>query len=291
MGTLYVVATPIGNLEDMTLRAIRVLREVSLIAAEDTRKSRRLLAAHDIHTPLVSYHEHSKGTRVKSLLASLEEGDIAIISEAGMPGLSDPGYELILAAIATGTPVVPVPGPSVVLTALVVSGLPVDQFTYLGFLPRKEGERKRFLSRVEAEPRTMVVLEAPHRLRESLRNILEVMGDRRIAVCREMTKIHEEVFRGTTGGALEHFAQPRGEFTLVIGGAEQKDRAAGSSAGELVRQVEELCRGGFRMKEAVARVAATAGVSSKALYAEAVRTSRSGPGRGRDTSLAAPKTG
>jgi len=284
-----VVATPIGNLEDVTLRALRVLREVNLIAAEDTRKSRRLLAAHDIHTPLTSYHEHNKKAKLKSLLDRLVDSDVALVSEAGMPGLSDPGYELILAAIAMGTRVVPVPGPSVVLTSLVVSGLPADQFTYLGFLPRKGSDRKRFLLRVAAEPRTMVAFEAPHRLKESLSDMLEVLGDRRVAVCREMTKVHEEVFRGSISDSLEHFAQPIGEFTLVIGGAEQSGRAARPSDSELVRQVEELCRGGIRMKEAVTCVALGAGVSSKELYAEVVKGSRSRPGQGGDRPRAVPR--
>ncbi len=265
MGTLYVVATPIGNLEDITLRALRTLREVSLIAAEDTRKTRRLLNAHDIHTSLTSYNEANKRAKLGSLLRSLETADVALVSEAGMPGLSDPGYELIGAAITTGIAVSPIPGPSMVPTALVVSGLPVHQFTYLGFLPRSRGERRRLLSAIVDEPRTLVAFEAPHRLQDSLRDIVDLLGDRRIAVCREMTKIHEEVFRGTVNEAQKWFSLPRGEFTLVIGG-----KAAGTPTPEtgdqLRAEVESLCRRGMRLKEAAACVAAAAGVSKKHLY-------------------------
>jgi len=218
MPILYVVGTPIGNLEDISLRALRVLREVGLIAAEDTRKTRRLLSAYDIDTPLTSYHEHSKKARVDQLMAPLEREDVALVSEAGMPGLSDPGYELIVAAVERGISVVPVPGPSAVTTALVVSGLPTDQFVYVGFLPRRKGQRQRLLSLVSDESRTIVAFETPHRLREALTDIGEILGDRRVSVCRELTKVHEEIFRGEVSQAREHFGQPRGEFSLVIEG-------------------------------------------------------------------------
>jgi len=218
MAILYVVATPIGNLEDISLRALRILREVGLIAAEDTRKTRRLLNAYDIDTPLTSYHEHSKKAKLDHLLGHLEREDLALVSEAGMPGLSDPGYDLVVTAIDRGILVVPVPGPSAVITALVVSGLPTDQFVYVGFLPRRRGQRQRLLSSVSDESRTIVAFEAPHRLGEALADIGEVLGDRRVSVCRELTKVHEEVFRGRISQAREHFAQPRGEFSLVIEG-------------------------------------------------------------------------
>ncbi len=218
MPILYVVATPIGNLEDISLRALRILREVGLIAAEDTRKTRRLLDAYDIDTPLTSYHEHSKKAKLDHLLAHLEREDVALVSEAGMPGLSDPGYDLVVSAIDRGIFVVPVPGPSAVITALVVSGLPTDQFVFVGFLPRRKGRRQRLLSSISDESRTIVAFEAPHRLREALTDIGEILGDRRIALCRELTKVHEEIFRGRVGQAIEHFAQPRGEFSLVIEG-------------------------------------------------------------------------
>lgn len=218
MAILYVVATPIGNLEDISLRALRVLREVKLIAAEDTRKTRRLLNAYNIETPLTSYHEHSKRAKLDYLLGYLEKEDLALVSEAGMPGLSDPGYDLIVAAIERGISVVSVPGPSAVITALVVSGLPTDQFVFVGFLPRRKGQRQRLLSSIADEARTIVAFEAPHRVREALTDIEEILGDRRVSVCRELTKVHEEVFRGRMSQAREHFAEPRGEFSLVIEG-------------------------------------------------------------------------
>jgi 16S rRNA (cytidine1402-2'-O)-methyltransferase len=218
MAILYVVATPIGNLEDISLRALRVLREVKLIAAEDTRKTRRLLNAYNIETPLTSYHEHSKRAKLDYLLGYLEKEDLALVSEAGMPGLSDPGYDLIVAAIERGISVVSVPGPSAVITALVVSGLPTDQFVYVGFLPRRKGQRQRLLSSISDEARTIVAFEAPHRVREALTDIEEILGDRRVSVCRELTKVHEEVFRGRVSQARKHFAEPRGEFSLVIEG-------------------------------------------------------------------------
>jgi 16S rRNA (cytidine1402-2'-O)-methyltransferase len=218
MPVLYVIATPIGNLEDISLRALRLLQEVKLIAAEDTRTTRHLLNAHNIKTPLTSYHEHSKRAKLDYLLNYLDKEDIALVSEAGMPGLSDPGYELIVAAIERGISVVPIPGASAVITALVVSGLPTDQFLYLGFLPRRKGQRQRLLSSIVDEPRTIVAFETPHRLREALSDIEGILGNRRLSVCRELTKVHEEIFRGRVSQAREYFAEPRGEFSLVIEG-------------------------------------------------------------------------
>ena len=218
MSALYVIATPIGNLEDISMRALRLLREVKLIAAEDTRTTRHLLGAHDIKTPLTSYHEHSKKAKLDYLLEFLEREDLALVSEAGMPGLSDPGYDLIVAAIEHGVSVVPIPGASAVITALAVSGLPTDQFLYVGFLPRRKGQRQRILSSILEEPRTIVAFETPHRLNEALLDIEEILGNRRISVCRELTKIHEEIFRGRVSQARGHFVKPKGEFTLVVEG-------------------------------------------------------------------------
>ncbi|MGB6874344.1 MAG: 16S rRNA (cytidine(1402)-2'-O)-methyltransferase [Dehalococcoidia bacterium] len=218
MPVLYVIATPVGNLEDISLRALRLLQEVKLIAAEDTRTTRHLLNAHNIKTPLTSYHEHSKRAKLDYLLNYLEKEDLALVSEAGTPGLSDPGYELIVAAIERRISVVPIPGASAVITALVVSGLPTDQFLYLGFLPRRKGQRQRLLSSIVDEPRTIVAFETPHRLREALSDIEEILGNRRLSVCRELTKVHEEIFRGRVSQAREHFVEPRGEFSLVIEG-------------------------------------------------------------------------
>ncbi len=263
MPALYVVATPIGNLEDISLRAVRVLNQVKLIAAEDTRSTRRLLNKYNIKTPLTSYHEHNKRVKLGYLVERLKEEDVALVSEAGMPGLSDPGYELIAAAIEHNIPIVPIPGPSAVLTALVVSGLPTSQFSYVGFLPRRKGERRRLLKSLADESRTLVAFEAPHRLRETLEDALEILGDRRAAVCRELTKLYEEVFRGKLSQALEHFAQPKGEVTLVIEG-----KVGGVPV--VSRQLEaELCklhRQGIGAKEAVAQLSEVSGVPKNKLY-------------------------
>lgn len=223
MPSLYIVATPIGNMEDITLRALRVLREVGLVAAEDTRRTGRLLSAHGIRTPLTSYHEHNENAKLSFILGRLEETDVALVCNAGMPIISDPGYELVRAAAEMGISVVPVPGPSAVMAAMAVSGLPADRFLYMGFLPRRKGKRRRRLEEVATLPYTLVVFETRHRLRASLADILDILGDRPLAVCRELTKLHEEILRGQVGQAIEHFQEPRGEFTLVIGGADQGD--------------------------------------------------------------------
>ena len=264
MPALYVVATPIGNLEDITLRALRPLREVKLIAAEDTRKTKRLLATYDIKTPLTSYHEHNKWTKLDYILGCLDKGDVALVCNAGMPGISDPGYELIVAASQRGIPVVPVPGASVVITAIAISGLPTNQFIYLGFLPSKTGGRRRLLESIADECSTIVVLESPHRLLASLNDILSVLGDRRVAVCRELTKMHEEVFRGTVNQAIEHFAEPRGEFTLVIEGKREKDKPLLTE--DVKSRLRHMRLSEVSAKEAIAKVAGETGLSKKELY-------------------------
>jgi 16S rRNA (cytidine1402-2'-O)-methyltransferase len=261
--SLYVVATPIGNLEDISLRALRLLKQVKLIAAEDTRATRHLLNHYDINTPLTSYHEHNKQAKLNYLIGRLEQEDVALVSEAGMPGLSDPGYELITAAIEHGIPVVPIPGPSAVVMALVVSGLPTDQFLYLGFLPRRQGLRRRLLKSVADEPWTLVAFEAPHRLEETLKDAMEILGDRKAAVCRELTKVYEEVFRGRLSQAIKHFAQPRGEFTLVIEGGTATEPEIGQ---ELEKELLKLYRQGAGAREAVARLSESSGISKKKLY-------------------------
>ena len=222
MGTLYLVATPIGNLEDISARALRTLREVRLIAAEDTRRTRKLLAHYDIHTPLSSYYEHNKLSKLEEILASLAEGDVALVSDAGTPLINDPGYELVLAALDAGCPVLPIPGPSAPIAALSASGLPADTFLYLGYLPRKTKPRRALLQDVKDDPYTVVFLEAPHRLLDSLQDMLDVLGDRQMAAARELTKLHEEIFRGRISEALKYFLEhtPRGEFTLVVAGRE-----------------------------------------------------------------------
>ena len=214
---LYVVATPIGNMEDITLRALRVLREVPLIAAEDTRKTRGLLERHGIKTRLTSFHDHSGEAKLSRLVDHMMSEDLALVSDAGMPNINDPGHELIAAAITNSVPVVPIPGATAVITALVASGLPTSQFTFIGFLPRKSSERRKLLSSVFDEGRTTVAFETPHRIHAALEDIAAVAPDVQIAVCRELTKLHEEVFRGSPSEARAHFTNPRGEFTLVIG--------------------------------------------------------------------------
>jgi 16S rRNA (cytidine1402-2'-O)-methyltransferase len=271
MPALYIVATPIGNLEDISLRALRILRQVKLIAAEDTRRTKKLLTTYDIKTPMTSYHERNKLAKLDYILDCLKEGDVALVSDAGMPGISDPGYELIVVASQRGIPLVPIPGPSVVITALVVSGLDTGQFIYLGYLPRKAGARRRRLQSVAAEYATIVVLETPHRLPAALNDILEVLGDRRIAVCRELTKVHEEVFRGRVSQAIDHFAEPRGEFTLVIEGKKEQERPQLAEAVE--KQLQQMRWSGMGARQAVAKVAEETGLSRKELYQAWLRLS------------------
>jgi 16S rRNA (cytidine1402-2'-O)-methyltransferase len=226
VGTLYLVSTPIGNLEDMTLRGLRVLREAALIAAEDTRHTRKLLSRYDIETPCIAYHEHNKLTRLDAILDTLASGDVALVSDAGTPTLSDPGYELVQACIAAGITVAPVPGANAPLAALAASGLPTDRFSYLGFLPRRTQERRALFASVATLPATLVCFETPHRLRDALADALHALGDRQIAVGRELTKLHEEFVRLPLSAAIEHFTQhaPRGEFTLVIAGASRNSQ-------------------------------------------------------------------
>ncbi len=271
MPALYIVATPIGNLEDISLRALRTLREVKLIAAEDTRRTKQLLNAYDIKTPMTSYHERNKWTKLDYILNRLRDGDVALVSNAGTPGISDPGYELIVAANQRGIPVVPIPGASVVITALVVSGLDTGQFIYLGFLPHKAGARRHLLESVAGEYATIVVLESPHRLLAALNDILLVLGDRRVAVCRELTKVYEEVFRGRISQAIDHFAEPRGEFTLVIEGKKEQEKPQLTEAIE--KQLQHMRRSGMAAKEAVAKVAGETGLSKKELYRAWLRLS------------------
>jgi 16S rRNA (cytidine1402-2'-O)-methyltransferase len=220
MGTLYLVATPIGNLEDMSPRAVRTLIDVRLIAAEDTRVTRKLLTHFNVHTPLTSYFEHNKLTKLESILSALAEGNVALVSDAGTPTINDPGYELVTTALSAGHSVCPIPGPSAPIAALAASGLPTDSFLYLGYLPRKSSERQALAEQIGNLPHTLIFLESPHRLLPALKDLETCLGNRKIAVAREMTKFHEEIWRGTICGAGEHFAQneARGEFTLVVAG-------------------------------------------------------------------------
>ena len=266
MSTLYIVATPIGNLEDITLRALRVLKEVALIASEDTRTTARLLKHYDIRTPLTSYFEHNKQSKLTYLLDKLNDGDVALVSEAGMPAISDSGYELVVAAQESGFKVVPLPGASAFISALAVSGLPTDACHYLGFLPRKAGERRRLLESVAQEKVTLAAYEAPHRLPAALHDILLVLGNRRVAVCRELTKLHEEVFRGTVEEAILYFVQPRGELTIIIDGCTGKKSTV--DACDVVSRLGQLKRSGIPAKEALSQLTQATGISRRELYRE-----------------------
>lgn len=264
MPILYLVATPIGNLEDITLRALRVLREVKLIAAEDTRRTRILLSKYNITTPVTSYYEHSKRTKLSYLLQCLEQNDVALVSEAGTPGVNDPGYELVAACVQSRlVGIVPIPGPSAPITALAVSGLPTDRFLYLGFLPRQASHRRRLLESVADQPFTLIFLEAPHRLLASLADMEECLGDRKVAVCRELTKIHEEVFRGTLSEARAYFSSPRGEFTLIVAGQPFQPAELTPEVKERLRRLKSQ---GVAAKEAIATLSQEIGMSRKELY-------------------------
>lgn len=264
MGTLYIVATPIGNLEDITLRALRVLGAVSLVACEDTRTTGVLLKHYGITAKTTAFNEHNAARALPRLLDALATGDVALVSDAGTPLVSDPGVDLVRAAAAAGHTVVPIPGASAVLSALVASGLPSREFTYLGFLPHAAGERKTALTAAAHEPRTVVIFESPHRLRDTLAEIAAIFGGRPLAVCRELTKLYEETWRSTAADALAHFEAPRGEFTLVISGAipsTEPDRATA------LADLAILKRGGMRRSDACAEIARRSGVPRRELYA------------------------
>ena len=265
MGTLFLVATPIGNLEDISGRALRTLREVPLIAAEDTRLTRKLLTHYDIHTPLESYFEHNKLSRLEHILQRLSTGDVALVSDAGTPGLNDPGYELVKAAVQAGHRVSPIPGPASPIAALVSSGLPADAFLYLGYLPRKRSERQAALKRVADLPYTLIYLETPHRLPEALNDMHEILGDRQASVARELTKIHEEVWRGTLGEAKSHFKAPRGEFVLVIHGMPPEPIERWTQK-RLRSIVSKRLAGGETLTEVAAALSSESGWARREIY-------------------------
>ena len=276
MGTFYVVGTPIGNLEDLTLRAARALGEVSLVAAEDTRVSRRLLAHLGIRVSCVSCNEHNWRQRVPELVQALETGDVALITDAGMPGVSDPGAGVVAAVAEAGISVQVIPGPSAVTTALAVSGFPADSFTFLGFLPRRGRERRERLAGAATLPDTLVIFEAPHRLRTTLTDLLGALGDRQMAVCRELTKLHEEVWRGLISDAIEYFAEPRGEFVLITAGAEAEgEQEVGASQEQARELLAGLRQSGSRAREAVAEVMAATGLPRSEVYRMWVETGKS----------------
>jgi len=267
MGTLYLVATPIGNLEDMSPRALRILREARLVAAEDTRQTRKLLNHFDIHTSLTSYFEHNKLAKQDVILSALAQGDVALVSDAGTPAINDPGYELVIAALDAGHAVSPIPGPSAPVAALSASGLPTDSFLYLGYLPRKSSERREFLLQVASLPYTLIFLETPHRLLSALEDLALGLGDRQVAIARELTKIHEEIWRGTVTTARAYFSEhePRGEFTLVVAGHQPEERERWTKD-----KVEIAIKFGLKMGESppalAKRIAAESGWNRREIY-------------------------
>lgn len=254
---LYLVATPIGNLEDITYRALRVLKEVDLIAAEDTRHTKKLLNHFEINTPLTSYFEHNKRAKGEYILSILRQGkSVAVVSDAGMPGISDPGADIVKEAISEGFQVIPVPGASASLAALVVSGLPTDKFIFEGFLPREKKEKREILETLVKERRTVIFYESPYRVIETLEIMKEILGDRQAATAREITKKFEEINRGTISELLDYFSEhePKGEFTLVIQGAPEVDIETPDNE-QLKEEIDRLIQTGYSKKEAIKEVA------------------------------------
>jgi len=273
IGCLYLVATPIGNLEDITLRALRILKEADQIACEDTRHTQKLLNHYNIAKPLVSYHEHNEMTRAPELVVAMEEGaQIALVSDAGMPLVSDPGYRLVTLCLRHRVPVIPVPGPSALLAALSASGLPNEEFLFAGFLPARSGERRRALERLRIEDRTIILYEAPHRIEETLADAREILGDRPACLAREVTKLHEEFRRGTLSEIGESLADrpARGEITLLIGPVSDEERSAQRDTSQsLAERVDELIRQAkLDRKEALKLAAKERGLTKRAAYHE-----------------------
>ncbi len=272
-GTLYIVATPIGNLEDITLRAIRILKEADLIAAEDTRHTRHLLDRYGIETQLTSYHDHNKEEKAPVLVARLLEGStIALVSDAGTPGISDPGFFLINLAIDRSIPVVPVPGATAAVSALSVSGLPTDRFVFEGFLPAKTAARQKRLEELAPEERTIIFYEAPHKIVRTVEGMLAAFGsDRRVVITRELTKIHEEIIRGTLDEALKrlHEGTIKGEFTIILHGASKEPRKQDVDTADYLRNL--MIHRGLTKKDAIAAAAQELGLPKKEVYQESLK--------------------
>ena len=266
MSTLYLVSTPIGNLEDFSPRAVRVLQEVLLIAAEDTRRTAKLLNHFQIDTPSTSYYDHNKGHKLETVMEKLAQGDVALVSDAGTPGLNDPGYLLVRAALDAGHTVSPIPGPSAPIAALVVSGLPTDRFVYLGYLPRRSGERRRAIEEVKSLPYTLIFFETPHRIEESLLDLEEILDDRKIAVAGELTKMFEEVFRGNISSARQHFKDhpARGEYTLVVAG--QSKSAEVWQEEELMTAIKVMLQSDVSPSQAARQLAEQSGWPRRKIY-------------------------
>lgn len=267
-GTLYVVGTPIGNLEDMTFRALEILRKVDLIAAEDTRHTGRLLQHFQITTSQISYHDHNRRGRLPELLQRLGQGNaIALVTDAGMPGISDPGYELVKACVDAGILVVPIPGVSAVTTAVSAAGLPTDRFVFEGFLPTKGQERQTRLESLQTEPRTLVFYEAPHRVRQTLQDLLDWLGtDRSVVLARELTKLHEQFWRGTLAEAIGYYQthEPQGEFTLIVAGHQAAQPQLSESA--LLAELQHLIQQGLSRSQASRQLAQQTSLSRRQIY-------------------------
>ncbi|HEY9783552.1 MAG TPA: 16S rRNA (cytidine(1402)-2'-O)-methyltransferase [Leptolyngbyaceae cyanobacterium] len=267
-GTLYVVGTPIGNLEDITFRAVRILQSVDLIAAEDTRHTGRLLQHFKVTAPQISYHDHNQNSRIPELIEKLHQSKaIALVTDAGIPGISDPGYELVKACIEAGISVVPIPGASAVITALSAAGLPTDKFVFEGFLSAKGKERKERLEFIQSEPRTIIFYEAPHRLRQTLQDLADALGcQRQIVLARELTKLHEEFWRGDIHHAIAHYQQkePQGEYTLVVAGIPPAKPQL--SEAQLKAELLQLMSQGISRSQASRELAKVTSVSRRQLY-------------------------
>jgi 16S rRNA (cytidine1402-2'-O)-methyltransferase len=274
-GVLYVVSTPIGNLEDITLRALRVLREVDLIAAEDTRRTRQLLTHYGIRKPLISYHDFNRRMREKTLLQELREGkSIALVTDAGTPGISDPGEELVLGAVQESIPLVPIPGPAALISALSVSGLPTESFLFYGFLPSRAAARKKWLASLKDRPETLVFYESPRRVGSLLQDAAQILGDRRVVVAREMTKVYEEVYRGSVSEVLERLGEEevKGEVTIILEGCPLPPKAEASSIVEALKYYSR--DRGLSMRESVHRVAEDLKVSRRQVYQESLKVKK-----------------
>ena len=276
-GILYIVATPIGNLEDITLRALRVLKEVDVIAAEDTRHTQILLSHHDIHTPLTSYHEHNEKTKAQDLVARLARGqNIALVSDAGTPAISDPGFRLVVQAIRAGVRIIPIPGASALTAVLSATGLPTDRFVFEGFLPAKKKQRRERLQILRDEIRTLIFYEAPHRLRDALDDIHELLGNREAVLAREVSKIHEEFLRGPISELVRSLGggDVRGEVTLIISGSAGESRA---NEDLLKAEIRELKRQGLRVKEIAEVLGEKFGYPKKDIYRLALHGEKVSP--------------
>jgi 16S rRNA (cytidine1402-2'-O)-methyltransferase len=271
-GSLHIVATPIGNLEDITLRAIRILKEADIIAAEDTRHTRHLLERYQIDTQLTSYHDHNKEEKAPILVARMLEGkNVALVSDAGTPGISDPGYFLINLAIDQHIPIIPIPGATAAIAALSVSGMPTDRFIFEGFLPSKHLARRKRLQELSKEERTLIFYEAPHKIIRAVSDMVEALGNRRAVITRELTKIHEETIRGTLSECLKRLQEGsiKGEFTVIVHGATKEPMKQGIDMAEFLKNL--MLHRGLTKKEAIATAAEELGVPKKDVYKESLK--------------------